>query len=181
MRTDVVLTILLIFSGICIGVVAARYSKEETQVFQVTGKILCQDCSKGWNEWVNGADPLKGAKVSVTCLDERSRIVHYASDLTDGAGDFEVNCNKYANGKKINPKNCFLRLVSSPDPVCNVATNFAGGKTGLKLQRPAVVYRDTVKYALGAFYYTTPMCDEPDTSILDDDQDDSKDGEQGHY
>lgn len=115
-----------------------------------------------------------GSKVSVTCLDERSRVVQYASDLTDEAGNFDVACNKYVNGKKLNPQNCYVRLVSSPDPVCNVATNFAGGKTGVKLHRPNVVYRDILKYALGSFYYTTPMCDEPDTN----DQDDS---EQNNY
>lgn len=190
----------------------------ENQLFHVAGKVLCQDCDQGWNEWVNGAKPIKGflqildlhsscdllkmwistsvitlvnrvwllqftyvtslvlvvgSKVSVTCLDERNRVVQYASDLTDEAGDFDIACNKYINGKKLNPQNCFLRLVSSPDPVCNIATNFAGGKSGVKLQRPNVVYRDLVKYVLGSFYYTTPMCDEPDTSATPDEDDSS--------
>lgn len=98
------------------------------------------------------------------CQDVRHRVVYYGSDLTDEAGDFELIINKYINGKQIDPKNCFTRLVSSPDPVCNIATDFAGGKTGVKLHRPTMVYRDMVKYVLGSFYYTTPMCDEPDTS-----------------
>lgn len=100
----------------------------------------------------------------MTCLDDRNRVVHYASDLTDEAGNFDVTCQKFVNGKKLRPESCYLRLVSSPDPVCNVATNFAGGVTGVKLHRPSVVYRDLVKYALGPFYYTTPMCEEPDTT-----------------
>lgn len=113
-----------------------------------------------------------GCKVSVTCLDDRSRVIYYGSDLTDEAGDFEMMINKYINGKMLNDKNCFLRLVSSPDPVCNIATDFAGGKTGVKLHRPTVVYRDIIKYVLGPFYYTTPMCDEPDTATSSDDESD---------
>lgn len=30
------------------------------EVFHVAGKVLCQECDKGWNEWVNGANPIKG-------------------------------------------------------------------------------------------------------------------------
>ncbi|KAL8516784.1 hypothetical protein ACS0TY_015151 [Phlomoides rotata] len=151
----------------------------ESEVFHVAGKVLCQDCGHGWNEWVNGANPIKGSKVSVTCLDERERAIHFASDTTDGSGNFEIACKKYVNGKKLNPQNCYVRLVSSSDPVCNIATNFAGGKSGVKLHRPSVVYRDICKYMMGPFYYTTPMCDEPDTSATAD-QDDS-DGEKKNY
>ncbi|CAA0823503.1 Pollen Ole e 1 allergen and extensin family protein [Striga hermonthica] len=81
---------------------------------------------------------------------------------------------------ELKPGNCFLRLVSSPDPVCNIATDFSGGKTGVKLSHPAVVFRDLIKYVLGPFYYTTPMCDKPGTSSPDegenDDHDDDDDG-----
>ncbi|KAI3473962.1 hypothetical protein Pfo_028536 [Paulownia fortunei] len=135
--------LLIIAASLLLVGSAAGDGKVDTQVFHVAGKVLCQDCNQGWNEWVNGAKPIKGCKVSVTCLDERSRVVQYA---------------------KLKPQNCFLRLVSSPDPVCNIATNFAGGKSG---------------YVLGPFYYTTPMCDEPDTSSPD--EDDSDDGKQGNY
>ncbi|CAL5350875.1 unnamed protein product [Camellia sinensis] len=78
-------------------------------VIHVGGKVLCQDCSQGWNEWVHGAKPIK------------------------------------------------VRLVSSPDPVCNITTDFAGGRSGVKLRRPTVVYRDYIKHVLSPFYYTTPM------------------------
>ncbi|CAL5350862.1 unnamed protein product [Camellia sinensis] len=71
-------------------------------VIRVGGKVLCQDCSQGWNEWVHGAKLIK-------------------------------------------------------DPVCNIATDFAGGRSGVKLRRATVVYRDFVKHVLSPFYYTTPM------------------------
>ncbi|KAL3532013.1 hypothetical protein ACH5RR_005534 [Cinchona calisaya] len=159
------------------SIIATDALKEEMkEAIHVGGKVLCQDCTQGWNEWVNGAKPLKGCKVSVTCLDDRSRAVYYGSDLTDEAGDFEMIINQYIYGKKLNPKNCFLRLVSSPDPACNIATDFSGGKTGVQLLRPTVVYRDIIKYVLGPFYYTTPMCDEPDTTTASDD-----DAKQSNY
>lgn len=105
-----------------------------------------------------------GCRVSITCLDDRSRVVYYGSDETDEAGEFEMMVNKFINGKELKSTGCFLRLVSSPDPVCNIATDFGGGRKGVKLGRPTVVYRDVIKHLLGPFYYTTPMCDEPDTS-----------------
>ncbi|CAK9166737.1 unnamed protein product [Ilex paraguariensis] len=129
-------------------------------VIHVGGKVLCQDCTLGWNEWVHGAKPIKGCKVSITCMDDRSRVVYYGSDDTDEAGNFEMIINKYINGKVLKPTNCFLRLVSSPDPVCNIVTDFSGGRRGVKLGRPTMVYRDMIKHVLGPFYYTTPMCDD---------------------
>ncbi|GFY93460.1 hypothetical protein Acr_08g0018560 [Actinidia rufa] len=92
------------------------------------------------------------------------RVMHYGSDETDEAGDFEMTLNKSINGKAVDPKKCLVRLVSSPDPVCNIATDFAGGRSGVNLRQPNVVYRGLVKHKLPTFYYTTPMCDEPDIS-----------------
>ena len=100
-------------------------------------------------------------------MDDRKRVMHYGSDETDEAGDFEMTLNKYINGKAVDPKKCSVRLVSSPDPVCNIATNFAGGRSGVKLRRPTVMYRGFIKHELPTFYYTTPMCDEPNASDSD--------------
>lgn len=116
-----------------------------------------------------------GGKVSVTCMDERSRVVYYGSDLTDEKGQFDLIINKYINGKELIAKLCSVRLVSSPDATCNVLTNFAGGRTGVKLNRPSLMYRDLVKYTIDPFYYTTPMCEKPDTD------DHSDNGNGGHY
>lgn len=33
---------------------------EAEEVIHVGGKVLCQDCTQGWNEWVTGAKPIKG-------------------------------------------------------------------------------------------------------------------------
>lgn len=108
-------------------------------------------------------------------MDERSRVVYYGSDLTDEMGQFDLTINKFTiHGKELKAKLCSVRLVSSPDATCNILTDFAGGRSGVRLQRPSLVYRDLVKYTLGPFYFTTPMCEEPDT------HDESHDDGQGH-
>lgn len=105
-----------------------------------------------------------GSKVSVTCLDKRSRVMHYTSDTTDERGEYELIVNKYMYGKEVDMKLCSVRVVSSPDYACNIPTDFGGGKSGVKLTQPTSIYRDVVKFVLNPFYYTTPMCDKPHTS-----------------
>ncbi|KAL2345146.1 hypothetical protein Fmac_006431 [Flemingia macrophylla] len=137
----------------------------EPGVIHVGGKVLCQDCTQGWNKWVNGGKPMKGVRVSLTCMDKRSRVVHYTSDTTDELGQYDLAVNKYVNGKELQTKRCSVRLVSSQDTVCNILTDFGGGKSGVKLNSPTSVYRSLIKYVLNPFYYTTPMCDKPDTDV----------------
>ncbi|XWS43502.1 hypothetical protein CRYUN_Cryun16bG0109600 [Craigia yunnanensis] len=133
------------------------------QVINLGGKVMCQDCTKGYGEWTQGTQPIKGCKVSVTCMDDKSRrIMYYGSDETDEQGQFNLVISKYINGKELQAKSCLVRLVSSPHPTCNIPTNFAGGKTGVTLPiRPTVLYRDLVQYKLGTFFYTTLRCDKP--------------------
>ncbi|KAK9723915.1 hypothetical protein RND81_05G033900 [Saponaria officinalis] len=134
---------------------------DESKVIHVGGKVMCQDCTQDWNNWVKGSRPVKGSTVSVTCF-EQNRVACYKSDTTDDDGEFNIVVEKTVFGKKLNPRNCVVRLVSSPGTSCNIATNFAGGKTGVKLRQPCVVYRDITKYMVGPFYYTTPACAAPD-------------------
>ncbi|KAG8503432.1 hypothetical protein CXB51_001381 [Gossypium anomalum] len=132
------------------------------QVIHLGGKVMCQDCTKSYGEWTHGSQPIKGGKVSVTCKDDRSRIIYYGSDESDEEGNFNMAVNKYINGKELQPKSCLVRLVSSTHLTCNIPTNFAGGITGVNLPvRPTVLYRDLVKYQLGTFFYTTPRCAKP--------------------
>ncbi|XP_030534299.1 proline-rich protein 3 [Rhodamnia argentea] len=135
---------------------------EDSKVIHVGGRVLCQDCTKGYDEWVKGGSPIKGAKVSLTCMDQRHRVIFYGSDDADGAGQFNMVVNRHINGKRLDGKLCSVRLVSSPDPDCNVATDFASGRRGVKLSRPTSVYREVIKYSVGPLYYTSPMCEEPE-------------------
>lgn len=100
-------------------------------------------------------------------MDERKRVVHYASDETDQEGDFEIVVDKNIHGKKLVASQCSVRLVSSPDQQCDVLTDFARGKSGAWLAQPLTVYRDVTKYRLGPFYFTSPMCEEPDTEEVE--------------
>ncbi|KAL8154342.1 hypothetical protein V2J09_012102 [Rumex salicifolius] len=158
--------LLSILGSLCVAM--ANY--DETQVIHVGGKVLCQDCTQSWNDWVNGARPIKGSRVSVTCLDERKRVFYYGSDETDTEGQFEMTIERDVYGKKLDPRKCLVRIVSSPDASCNVATNFGGGKKGVWLKQANVRYMGMVKYLLSPFYYTNPMC-------VDTDNDNDNDGE----
>jgi len=41
-------------------IVCCSSALDESGVIYVGGKVQCQDCTKGWNEWVNGGNPMKG-------------------------------------------------------------------------------------------------------------------------
>ncbi|CAL9038209.1 unnamed protein product [Musa banksii] len=153
-----------------LGAVEARRGHDDVKVVHYDGKVLCQDCSKGWNEWTKGK-PVKGAKVAVTCLDSRRRAVCHTSDTTDDKGEFDLVVSKFVYGKAVRPEDCTVRLVSSPDPTCNVMTDFGGGKCGVRPHHPSVVHRGMLKYTVGPFYFTSPSCDEPETSPHEDDDD----------
>ncbi|KAH7553624.1 hypothetical protein JRO89_XS12G0035100 [Xanthoceras sorbifolium] len=150
--------------------VATTYGDhDQSGSIHVSGEVWCQDCFKPYYKFVEGDKPIKGVKVSLTCMDERSRVMYYKSDLTDEKGYYEMEVERYVYGKELKANLCRVRLVSSPDPTCNVITNFAGGKSGVNLQRLTEVYGDTLKYKLGHFFFTTPMCEKPDTTTASDD------------
>ncbi|KAJ1378337.1 Pollen protein Ole e I like [Sesbania bispinosa] len=163
--------LMIIAASILVGctnnIAVSAWNEPAGGVIHVAGKVLCQDCTQGWNEWVRGGKPIKGVKVSLTCMDKRSRVVYYTSDTTDELGQYDMTVNKYLYGKELDTKRCSVRLVSSPDNVCNILTDFGGGKSGIKLNYPTSVYRSLIKYVLNPFYYTTPMCDKPDTATSD--------------
>ncbi|KAJ8754046.1 hypothetical protein K2173_001944 [Erythroxylum novogranatense] len=140
---------------------------EAVGFIHVGGKVMCQDCTKNYNAWINGDRPIKGCRVSLTCMDEGGRVIYYGSDETNEQGQFEMTLSKVLNGKELKEKLCSVRLVSSPNPTCNVLTDFAGGKSGVKLRGPSLVYRDLIKYVLAPFYFTSPICDRPDTTQSD--------------
>ena len=53
---------LIIAASVLMGysINSAEAFKEEAGVIHVGGRVLCQDCTDGWNEWVRGAKPIKG-------------------------------------------------------------------------------------------------------------------------
>ena len=105
---------------------------------------------------------LLGAVVSITCMDERERVRYYGSDKTDERGQFDLIVDKVLyGGKNLKPNLCNVRLVSPADQSCGIPTDFGNGQTGEKLVQPFMVFKNLVKFVVGPFYYTTPMCDTP--------------------
>ncbi|MCL7044819.1 hypothetical protein MKW94_010920 [Papaver nudicaule] len=159
------ITSILLLNNVIIS--SEGLTKEETKLIYVAAKVLCQDCN---GDWINGAMPIEGSRVSIVCMDDANRkVVYRGSNKTNKKGEFGMILNqKYINGKEIiKPKLCTVKLVSSPNPDCYIPTDFRGGRLGVKLnsvrpsfdeQRPNVT-----KYRLGPFSYTTPLCDEIDT------------------
>ena len=95
-------------------------------------------------------------------MDERERVRYYGSDKTDERGQFDLIVDKVLyGGKNLKPKLCTVRLVSSPDKSCDIPTDFGNGQSGVKLVQPFMVFKDLVKFVVGPFYYTTPMCETP--------------------
>ncbi|XP_057982192.1 pistil-specific extensin-like protein [Malania oleifera] len=147
----------------CINMGEAWNAGGDEGVIHVGGRVLCQDCTKSWNHWLHPSNPIQGSKVSITCMDERRRVTYYGSDETDKEGEFNMVIPKYVKGKEVKERGCKVRVVSSPDPACNIPTDFAGGRSGVNLGTPSIVYRHKIKHTMGPFYYTTPMCEEPET------------------
>lgn len=54
----------LLMASMSMGVVGAS----NDGVITVGGKVLCQDCTQGWNEWLNGAKPIKGEQPLPFCF-----------------------------------------------------------------------------------------------------------------
>jgi hypothetical protein len=44
---------------------------------------------------------IAGSKVCLTCTDDRGRVIHYDSDVTDERGEFDMIVSKYINGKQL--------------------------------------------------------------------------------
>lgn len=106
-----------------------------------------------------------GAKVAVTCMDCRGRVVYHGSDFTDEKGEFELEVvRRRAYGKAIEVEDCTVRLVSSSESTCNVMTDFGGGRSGVRPHHPSALHRGLVKYTVGPFYFTSPACDYTDAS-----------------
>ncbi|CAH2054282.1 unnamed protein product [Thlaspi arvense] len=160
--TTLFLLIEILFLVNYVSQIATTAADNDADVIHVAGKVMCQDCTLNYQNWINGSEPIKDAVVSITCMDERERVRYYGSDKTDERGQFDLIVNKVLyGGKSLKAHLCIVRLVSSPDQSCDIPTNFGHGQSGVKLVQPFMVFKDLVKFVVGPFYYTTPMCETP--------------------
>ncbi|KAL0699286.1 hypothetical protein Bca4012_055408 [Brassica carinata] len=140
--TFVLLLIEIVFLVNYVSQIAMTAAYYDGDVIHVAGKVMCQDCTLNYDKWINGSEPIKGAVVSITCMDERE-IVYYGSDKTDERGQFDLVVDKVLyGGKSLKPQLCNVRLVSSPDKSCGIPTDFGNGQTGVKLVQPFMVFKD---------------------------------------
>ncbi|KAH0699728.1 pistil-specific extensin-like protein [Solanum tuberosum] len=95
----------------------------------VNGIVYCKPCNSYGVPNLLNATPLQGASARLVCYNGKNAIVQSA--ITDKNGEFRLT-PKSLIGADIGK--CKVYLVKSPNPTCNVPTNFNGGKTGALLQ-----------------------------------------------
>lgn len=161
----------LVVAAVAVACAEARLPDYHPSTFTVTGKVQCQDCTKNWNAYAYNAKPIPGSKVSITCRDDRSRVVYHGSDYTDGQGIFNIEVpSKATNGCDLAPSRCLVRLASSGDAACAAFTDFNRGQTGQVPSRLTHASPTKVTYAVGPYYCTLRQCDD---DVKGDDEDDA--------
>ncbi|TMW81707.1 hypothetical protein EJD97_008267 [Solanum chilense] len=108
---------------------------------------------------------LAGASARLVCYNGKNAMVQSA--ITDKNGEFRIT-PKSLMGADIGK--CKVYLVKSPNPTCNVPTNFNGGKTGALLQhvvppKPPVVTTAVVQPPMSDLYGVGPFIFEASSKI----------------
>lgn len=55
-----VLLIEILFLVSCVTHITTVAADNDGDVIHVAGKVMCQDCSLNYDEWINGSEPIKG-------------------------------------------------------------------------------------------------------------------------
>ncbi|KAJ1254927.1 hypothetical protein BS78_K306900 [Paspalum vaginatum] len=145
---------------------AAHGDGKKLVVVRVEGVVLCQSCAHRGSQILDGAAPLPGAKVTVTCRDKKNRVMAYRRPVADSNGYFHAEFGVERAGdyfSKDPSKACFVRLLSSPDAKCNLVTNINGGLEGAPLRDEGKRWTDqrgieNVVYAAGPLAFKLAMC-----------------------
>jgi hypothetical protein len=133
---------------------------------RVEGLVMCQSCAKrGWQS-LDGAAPLEGAKVTVTCRDRKNRVIAWRKAAADENGYFlaKFGVERLGDYYMGDPsKACFVRLLASPDAKCNGITNINGGMVGAQLHDEGKRWTggegyENVVYAAGPLAFKPSKC-----------------------
>ncbi|KAF7035244.1 hypothetical protein CFC21_046157 [Triticum aestivum] len=142
----------------------APAAKCDKVMLKVEGMVYCQSCTHR-NSWcLDGATPLPGAKVTVTCRDAKNRVMESRTPVADGNGYFlaEFDVAEKADYYKGDPaKACFVRLLASPDRKCDDLTNVNYGIEGAPLRHEGK--RWSGKGYENVVYAARPLSFKPDT------------------
>ncbi|CAO2161169.1 unnamed protein product [Urochloa humidicola] len=140
--------------------------KKKLVVVRVEGLVLCQSCAKRGSQSLDGAAPLPGARVTVTCRDRKNRVMAWRAPAADYNGYFHAEFGVERAGDFLgeDPREaCFVRLLSSPDAKCNGVTNVNGGLEGARIRDEGKRWEDdrgieNVVYAAGPLAFKPGMC-----------------------
>ncbi|CAL4958405.1 unnamed protein product [Urochloa decumbens] len=140
--------------------------KKKLVVVRVEGLVLCQSCAKRGTQSLDGAAPLRGARVTVTCRDRKNRVMAWRAPAADYNGYFHAEFGVERAGDFFgeDPREaCFVRLLSSPDAKCNGVTNVNGGMAGARIRDEGKRWTDgrgveNVVYAAGPLAFKPDMC-----------------------
>ncbi|OEL14134.1 hypothetical protein BAE44_0024844 [Dichanthelium oligosanthes] len=132
-------------------------------VVRVEGLVLCQSCAHRGSPSLDGAAPLPGARVTVTCRDRKNRVMAWRSPAADYNGYFHAEfgvqrADAYFMGDP--RKACFVRLLSSPNAKCNGVTNINGGMEGARLRDEGKRWTDQRGFE-NAVYAAAPLAFKP--------------------
>ncbi|PVH39351.1 hypothetical protein PAHAL_5G484000 [Panicum hallii] len=144
----------------------AHGNEKKLVVVRVEGLVLCQSCMQWGSQSLDGAAPLPGAKVTVTCRDKKNRVMSWRSPAADYNGYFHAEFGVERAGDYFggDPRAaCFVRLLSSPDARCNGVTNIGGGMEGAPIRDEGKRWTDqrgieNVVYAAGPLAFKPAMC-----------------------
>ncbi|CAM0879668.1 unnamed protein product [Alopecurus aequalis] len=155
---------LAILVSLVAATAASDYGGGKKLVVKVEGLVYRQSCAhrNSWN--LDGATGLPGAKVTVTCRDQKNRVMAWRTAVADHNGyylaDFGEGPPAAAYYKGDPAKACYVRLLASPDRECNDLTNVNHGIEGAPIRDegrspPSQEYR---LYAPGPLAFRPRRC-----------------------
>ncbi|KAM3362307.1 pistil-specific extensin-like protein [Capsicum galapagoense] len=100
------------------------------EIRTVKGLVYCKSCNSYGAPTLLNASLLQGASVKLVCYNGKKGIIESAT--TNNNGVFLIML-KSLSGADISK--CRVYLLKSPNPTCNVPTDFNGGKTGALLKQ----------------------------------------------
>lgn len=77
---------------------------------------------------------------------------------------FLYHLKKVCKWQGIGPNEMLSEVCLIAGPSVQHGQQFFRRSIRSQLRQPTVVYLDLIKHVFGPFYYTTPLCDEPNTN-----------------
>ncbi|KAL3568140.1 hypothetical protein D5086_030791 [Populus alba] len=99
----------------------------------VVGTVFCDTCFQ--EDFSRNSHFISGASVAVECKDEESRIGFREEVKTDEHGEFKVHLPFSVSKHEKKIKRCSVKLVSSSEPYCAVASSATSSSLHLRSRR----------------------------------------------